>query len=65
MRRLKPGRRLAVGIGRQTGPHVEWEIAFISEGRIELATAAFSVDPPSGNHGCFVFGTAEVAARRR
>ena len=56
---------MAVGIGRQTGPRVEWQIAFISEGRIELATAAFSVDPPSGNHGCFVFGTAEVAARRR
>jgi hypothetical protein len=64
-RRLKPGRRLAVGIGRQTGPRVEWRIAFISEGRIELATAAISVGPLSGNRGCFVSGAAEVAARRR
>jgi hypothetical protein len=36
---------MAVGIGPQTGPRVEWQIAFISEGRIELATAAFTVGP--------------------
>ena len=64
-RRLKSGRRLTVGLGRETGPRGEWRIAFISEGRIELATAAFSVGPLSGKHGCFVSGAAEVAARRR
>jgi hypothetical protein len=64
-RRLKPGSRIAVGIGRRRGPLVEWRIAFISEGRIEVATAVFRVGLLPGGRGCFVSGTAEVGERRR
>ncbi len=64
-RRLKPGSRIAVGSGRWSGPLVEWRIAFISEGRIEVATAAFTIGLLSGGSGCFVSGTATVGERRR
>ena len=63
--RVDPGQRIAVAIGRLTGSRVEWQVTLLSAGRIKVATAAFTVGPLAGAHGCLVSGKAEVAERQR
>jgi hypothetical protein len=47
------------------GPRVEWQVALLSEGHIDVATASFTAGRLSGSFGCFVSGNATVAERRR
>jgi hypothetical protein len=56
-----PGERVRVDIGRRS----EWQVARLSKGRIEVATATFTTGALSGRHGCFVSAKADVAQRRR
>jgi hypothetical protein len=63
--RLDPGQRMAVTIGRSTGPRVDWQVAVLSEGTVEVATASFTTGKLSERFGCFVTGKAQVSKRRR
>ncbi len=64
---LDPGQSMAVGLGREIGPRVEWQVAVLSKGRIEVASAAFTVGtlPGSSGRGCLVSAKAEVTKRPR
>jgi hypothetical protein len=61
---LDPGQRVAIAIGREAGPRVDWQVGLLSKGRIEVLTASFAVGR-LGNFGCFLTGKAEDAKRRR
>jgi hypothetical protein len=63
--RLDPGQRMAVAIGRRIGPRVDWQVALLSEGSVEGATASFTTGKLSGRSGCFATGKAQVTERRR
>jgi len=63
--RLNPGQRIAVAIGPRVGPRVDWQVALLSEGTVEVATASFTTGKLSGSFGCFVTGKAQATQRRR
>jgi hypothetical protein len=56
---------MAVAIGRRIGPRVDWQVALLSEGSVEGATASFTTGKLSGRSGCFATGKAQVTERRR
>ena len=59
-----PGERVAAPIGARTGPRVDWQVGLLSEGRIEVLTASFTV-ARMPEFGCFVTGKAHTAKRPR
>jgi hypothetical protein len=58
---LDPGDRLV----EQVGDPSQWQIAILSEGTIQIATASFSAKRMKGSSFCFVTAKADVSARRR
>jgi hypothetical protein len=60
-----PGERVSVPIGSGSGPRVDWQIGLLSEGRIHVLTASFTVARLAKTFGCFVTGTAHAAKRLR
>jgi hypothetical protein len=60
-----PGERASVPIGPRRGPRVDWQIGLLSEGRIHVLTASFTVARLAKTFGCFVTGTAHAAKRLR
>jgi hypothetical protein len=60
-----PGERVSVPIGPRRGPRVDWQIGLLSEGRIHVLTASFTVARLAKTFGCFVTATAHTAKRLR
>jgi hypothetical protein len=56
---------MAVAVGRTSGPRVDWQVALLSKGAVEVATASFTAAKLSGSFGCFVTGKPQVTERRR
>jgi hypothetical protein len=60
-----PGERVTVAIGPRSGPRSDWQLGLLSEGRIGVVTASFTVARLAKTFGCFVTATAHSAKRRR
>ena len=58
---LDPGDRLTDGVGDPS----QWQIAILSKGSIQVATASLSAKRMKGSPLCFVTAKADVSARRR
>jgi RNA polymerase sigma factor (sigma-70 family) len=54
---------MAVAVGRTSGPRVDWQVALLSKGAVEVAAASFTAAELSGSFGCFVTGKAQVVYR--
>jgi hypothetical protein len=60
-----PGDRVAVTIDRTTAPRADWQVALLSEGRIDVLTAGVTVAPLGSGFGCFVSAKADRVRRAR
>ncbi|HEX6654171.1 MAG TPA: hypothetical protein VF072_15605 [Thermoleophilaceae bacterium] len=62
---IDPGERVAVTVDRRTAPRSDWQVAILSEGRIDVVTASVTVAQLAPGFGCFVSAKADRVRRTR
>lgn len=62
---LFPGKHVAVMLDHRIAPRADWQVAIVSEGRIDVATATVTVATLGSDYGCFVSAKADRVRRGR
>jgi hypothetical protein len=62
---LNPGERAAITIRSRSAPRADWQIALLSEGRVDVFTGSFTVAVLGDRFGCFVAAKGSQTARSR